>query len=173
MRIALVIAPRGFKDESLATAREMLKKWGVEAVVASFTSGECTGYHGAALMPDINVGRVDPANFDGILLVDGPGVDQYKLYDVRPLLDVIKIFSGCKKVVAGMGNAVKIIARANIVANTRLSVPRDDETKRLVELYKGVPSQKPVEFDNNILTANDPDQAYQFVDVLLEKLGVK
>ena len=173
MRVALVIAPRGFKDESVAAARELFKKWGIETVIASFTSGECTGYHGATCKPDMNVGRIDAAQFDAILLIDGPGVDQYKLYDVRPLLDIVKIFSNNKKLIAGMNNAVKIIARANVIANTRLAVPEEDDAVRLVELYKGLPSNKPIEFDNNVLTTNDPSQAYQFMDLLLEKLGSK
>ena len=173
MRIALVIAPRGFKDESVAAAREMFKKWGIETVIASFTSNECTGYHGATCMPDMNVGRIDASQFDAIVLIDGPGVDQYKLYDVRPLLDVVKIFSGNKKLICGMNNSIKIMARANVVANTRLAMPKDEETRRLVELYKGIPSSKSIEFDNNLLTANDSSQAYQFMDLLLEKLGAK
>ncbi len=173
MKVALVIAPRGFKDESVNAATELFKKWDVEAVVASFTSNECIGYHGSTCKPDMNVGKIDASQFDAIVLIDGPGVDQYKLYDVRPLLDIVKIFANNRKLIAGMNNSIKIIARANVIANTKLSVPSDDDTRRLIELYKGVPTGKSVEFDNNVLTMSDPDRAYEFMDLLLEKLGAK
>jgi len=57
--------------------------------------------------------------------------------------------------------------------NTKLSAPVDEETQRLIRIYYGVNSPMEVEFDKNILTARNPENAEAFAQLLLEKLGVK
>ncbi len=173
MRVAIVIPQRGFKDESLSAVSAMLSKWHVEAVVASYSSGDVTGYHGAVVRPDVNAALVKAADFDALVLIDGPGVDQCALYDFRPLLDTVRMFQMSRKLVAGIGNAVKIIARANVIANTKIAAPRDVEAKRLATLYKGVLTANHLEFDKGILTLNDPEKAEEFASRLIERLGVK
>lgn len=173
MRVAIIIPQRGFKDESLHAATELLGKWHVDAVVASYSSEDAVGYHGAVVKPDQSAALVKSSDFDALLLVDGPGVDQYTLYDFRPLLDTVRHFSMNKKIVAGIGNAVKIIARANIITDTKVSVPRDEETRRLVVLYKGILTNNYLEYDKNVLTLNNPEKAEEMANMLLEKLGIK
>lgn len=173
MKVAIVIAPRDFKDETLATLRLLLKKWDVDVTVSSYTSSECVGYHGATCKPDINTAKVRPQDYDVLILADGVGVEKYKLYDFRPLLDLVKMFYDNKKMIVGISNGIKIIARANIVANKKMSLPEEEETKRMVQLYKGVPSEETVETDANIMTLGDTDKVPDLVNVLLEKMGVK
>lgn len=173
MRVAIVIPQRGFKDESLSIVKEMLDKWHVEPVVASYFSGDCVGYHGAVIKPDQNAALVKYSDFDALLLIDGPGIDQYKLFDFRTLLDTVKLFNSNGKIVGAIGNAVKIIARANIVANTRIAAPRDDETKRLAVLFRAILTDASLEFDRNVLTTGDPQQAGRFSIMLLKELGIE
>ena len=175
MKVAILLPPRDFKDESVSHAMAMLEKWHVSPVITSYASGECIGYHGAAFKTQINAATLDPDEFDAIMIVDGVGVDTYKLYDFRPLLDTLRLFSAKKKIVAGISNGIKVLARANIIADAKVSIPNNDEVRRLVSLYKGVPSKNYIEFDKNILTLSipDPDKVTEFASVLIEKLGVK
>ena len=173
MKVALLIAPNNFKDESLSTLRVAFGKWGIDAVVTSYSTKQCTGYHGAVVMPQLNAARINPDEFDSIVLVDGPGVDLYKLYDFRPLLDTVSGFSSRKKLIAAIGNSIKILARANIIADVKLAVPRDEETVRLVALYRGLPSVKSIESETNIITIGNPDNVDQLAETLLARLGAK
>ncbi len=173
MKVAIIIAPRDFKDETLATLRLLLKKWDVDVAVSSYTSAECIGYHGATCVPDLNAAKVFTKDFDALILADGVGIEKYKLYDFRPLLDMVKHFDDEKKLIVAISNGIKILARANIVANKNISTPDDEETKRMVQLYKGMPSENAVEIDGNLLTAGDTETISQLVNALLGQLGVK
>ena len=175
MKVALLIPPKDFKDESVSEAKKELEKWHVEAVIACYTNGECVGYHGAAYKTGINAAMLNPEDFDALVLIDGVGVDSYKLYDFRPLLETVRLFASSKKIVAGIGNAVKIIARANVISDARVAHPNIEDVNRLVRLYKGVDSRNYIEFDKNILTLSTPDaeKVNEFTAMLVEKLGVK
>ncbi len=175
MRVALLITPRDFKDESVAATKQILEKWHVAAIIACYSMGECTGYHGATYRPEINAEKLDPEEYDALVIIDGQGVDLYKLPDYRPLLDTIKLFHSRNKLVAGIGNAVKVLARANIIADAKIALPNADDVRRFVMLYKGVPSRNFVELDKGILTLNtaDSEGLAEFGQALVEGLGVK
>ena len=173
MRIAMLIPPKDFKDESVSSAKSMLVKWGVEVVITSYSTKACRGYHGAVYNPELNAGRIKSADFDGILLIDGPGVDSYKLYDFRPLLDTLSVFANSGKIIAGIDNAVKIIARANVVSDLKVATPKDEETKRLVQLYHGKVSDNGLEDQRNIITLSDPEKIGTLLEAILKKLGAK
>lgn len=173
MRVAIVIAPQDFKDETVSKLKGYLGKWGIETVIASYSSKECVGYHGAVYKPDVNISRLTPYEYDALVLADGAGVDTYKLYDVRQLLDIVRVFKSEGKLIAGVNNAIKVIARSNIIADTKIAVPKDKETERLVILFKGIASAEDMESDKNILTLSNSDRTDEFVDMLIEKLEAK
>ncbi|MEM0086742.1 MAG: DJ-1/PfpI family protein [Candidatus Micrarchaeaceae archaeon] len=171
MRIALVIPPKDFRDESVSKVKSLLEKWNAETVISSFTSHDCIGYHGAVYKPDINAAKLDPEEYDAMVLFDGIGVDTYKLFEFRPFLDIVKLFEINGKKIAAIGNAIKIIARANIISNKRISMPSDEESQRLVRLYRGIGSTNAVEADGNIFTSGDPKNADALANKILESLG--
>lgn len=173
MKVAMLIAPKDFKDESVSHTKAMLEKWGISVTITSYSTHDCVGYHGAVYKPDINAAHVKPDDFDAIVLVDGKGVDDYKLYDFRPLLDTVKLFQMRSKPIAAINNAIKIVARANIISSVKVAAPKDEETRRLIALYHGIPSRNEIEDDKGIMTLSNPDKIYDFADLLVAKLGAK
>lgn len=173
MRVALLIAPKDFKDESVSNIKMMLEKWDIETVITSYATHDCVGYHGAVYTPDLNAAKVVPSDYDALVLIDGKGVDSYKLYDFRPLLDLVKLFQMKGKLICSIGNATKIVARANVIAQTKIAMPSDEEARRLIILYHGTPSKEEMESDKNIMTLSSSDKALGFADMILGKLGVK
>ena len=172
MRIAVVVPQNGFKDETVNVAREFLLKWHVEPVIASLSVGDCRGYHGAAAKTIINIDNVRTVDFDGILLVDGPGVEQYAMYDYRPLLDAVRHFYEGGKLVAGVGNAIKILARANVIANVKIAAPKDEEARRLSILYRGILTRNGIESDRNVVTLGRQEMMNEFMSAILRELGI-
>ena len=173
MKVVLLIPPKDFKDETVSMAKLLFEKWGITPVIASYSNKECTGSHGAVYMPELNATKLNAQDYDAIVLVDGEGVDSYKLYDFRPLTDLVKNFAVSNKIIAALGNAIKIVSRANVIADRSIAAPDDEETRRLIRIYRGEESNNEVEFDGNILTAKSADYTQEFLDTLLAKLGAK
>jgi putative intracellular protease/amidase len=171
MRFVIFIPPKDFKDETLSALKLVFDRWGVRYSVASYTSNECMGYHGAVCRPDMSAHKIDVNDFDGIVLVDGPGIEEMRLYEYRPLLDVLLIFNQKGKYVGGISNAIKIIARANIVKDKKVVLPRDEEGRRLVLLFHGVPSEKSLELSSNIFTIRDSVGLEGPLQELLQQFG--
>lgn len=173
MKVAMLIAQRDFKDESVSVSKLMLEKWDISVSIASYYTRDCIGYHGAVYKPDIDAAYLNPDDFDALILIDGKGIDEFKLCDFRPLLDTVKLFSSRHKPIAAISNAVKILARANIISGVKVAVARDDESIRLVSLYRGVRSHSEMESDKGILTLSNPDMIYDFADLIITTLGAK
>ena len=108
-----------------------------------------------------------------VVLADGPGVEQFKLYDLRQLHDLLMMFIQSNKLVAGVGNAIKIIARTNMIQNMKIANTKDQDTNHLVKLFKGVITNSALESDKNIVTLGDSELIYEFADTIVSKLGIK
>lgn len=173
MKFLIFIPPNDFRDESLSTIKMFFDRWSVGYQVTSYSTKECVGSHGATLMPDINTNKVEPSGYDGIILIDGDGVDKYKLQDFRPLLDVALKFNNSKKYIGAVGNAVKVLAKANIIKGKKMAVPNDAEVKRMVLLFHGIPSEKNMEIDGNIITISNSRALEEVLNPILEHIGVK
>lgn len=152
MRFLVFIAPNNFRDETVSLIKVFFERWKIDYEITSYSKKECTGYHGAVYKPDINTNMIAIKNYDGILLVDGAGVDEYKLYEYRPLLDVLLQFNNQKKIIGAVSNAIKIVARANVIDNKRIAVPKNEETVRMILLFHGIPSKNDMEISGNIIT---------------------
>ncbi len=171
MRLLIFITPKEFRDESVARVKLFLDRWNVENKITSYSKKDCVGNHGAVYAPEINTGKVTVDDYDGIVLVDGKGIESYKIYDYRPLLDLILAFDNRKKAIIAVGNAVKIPARANIISNRKIAVA-DDETKRLVQLFRGMPSEQGVEIAGNLMTISSYVQIDSVMPQILQSIGV-
>ncbi len=173
MKFLIFIPPNDFRDESLSTIKMFFDRWNVSYQVTSYSNKECNGMHGATCMPDINANRIDPSGYDGIMFVDGAGVDSYKLQDFRPLLDMIMKFNGSKKYIGAVGNSQKVLAKANIIKGRKMAVPEDAEVKKVVQLFHGIPTDKNMEIDNNLITVKSSGALEESLNPILEHLGVK
>jgi putative intracellular protease/amidase len=143
----------------------LLSKKDIGNAITSLNLKDCSGYHGAVVKPDAELIELDPTQIDALIIADGPGVDSLKLYDYRPLLDVVNAFHSQNKLVAGIGNGIKVLARANIIKETKIAnVSREDE--KLVRLYRGLVSDNTLVLDKKILTLSNPDRIEDFVSCL-------
>jgi putative intracellular protease/amidase len=165
MKVAMLIAP-DFKDETLSMLQLMFGKNDIEGVVVGFSLKECKGYHGAVVMPKTEAKELDPNSYDVLILVDGPGVDSFKLYDNRPLLDLVRTFHDSKKIVVGIGNSMKVIARANVIRDTKMARPESTESEKMTRLYRGVVTEDDLVFDKGVLTATDSGRIDKLVELL-------
>ncbi|MDE1870699.1 MAG: DJ-1/PfpI family protein [Candidatus Micrarchaeota archaeon] len=173
MRFLIIITPKDFRDESVSLIKLFFDKWGIQYSISSYTSNRCTGIHGAVYTPDIHASKISPSEYDGIVLIDGTGIESYKLYDYRPLLDLMIGFNNSRKYIMSVNNAAKIPARANIIKNKRVSFSTDDrETLRLVNLFHGIPSDNEYEISGNLITIRKSSDIEESMLKILESMGV-
>ena len=170
MRLAVFIPQKDFKDESLSLVKLILEKWGVEYKIASYGRGGL-GMHGALVRADIKPEEMTTDQFDGIVLIDGKGIDDQKLYDYRPLLDIVTHFNEANRYLVAIGNAAKIPIRANIVKAKKIAVA-DEETMRLTLLFNGIPSKSDVEAMGNLITIRSSRAAEDSVETWLQHIGL-
>ncbi len=173
MNVAVLLTPKDFRDETMAKAMELMQKWDIGIFVAGYNKDECVGYHGAVYTPKILASEITTDNFDAMFIPDGAGIETFKLYDQRALLDIVRHFKEKGKVLACVNNAIKVLARANVITNTKIACVKDAETARLVQLFHGKITASPVESDGNILTSANSENTYELIDLLLDKLGAR
>ncbi len=129
MKFLIFIPPNDFRDESVSTFKMFFDRWSIESQISSYSTKECQGAHGAIYKPDINTNRAEPRNYDGIVLIDGPGIETYKLYEFRPFFDVLAKFNASKKYIFAVANAQRVLAKANLVKGKKMAAPEDQETQ--------------------------------------------
>ena len=169
----IFLPPVDFREESLSMLKLFFDRWGISYKTTSYTKSECRGKHVALVKPDIHTAEVDVHDYDGIVFLDGDGVDTTKLYEFRPLLDLAMIFDKSMKQVWAIGNAVKIIARSNIIKGKHISLPKNEETLRLVKLFHGEPSPEPYKISGNIVTISSGSAIESSMDSILSELNIK
>jgi putative intracellular protease/amidase len=169
----MLIPPKDFRDESVSSLKNMLEKWGIEVVLASYSKKECVGSHGAVYSKFLNAGHIKSADYDAIILIDGAGIESYKLYDFRPLLETVSSFANTGKMIVGINNGIKIMARANVVSDIRVAAPNNQAIKDMIRLYHGKLSENYLEDQRNIVTLSDPERIDRLSDLLLHRLGAK
>ena len=173
MKFLIFVPPKDYRDESLKAVRLFLERWGVKYATSSYTKSDSSiGSHGAIAKIDLNTNKANPDDYDGIILVDGQGIEDYKIYDFRPLLDLINLFLHMKKKVVSIGNASKVLAKANIIKGRPISVPKDAETRKIVATFHGIPSEKSIEISENIITMSG-SELEESMHALLEHIGIK
>lgn len=175
MKTLIIIPPKDFRDETVSMSILILGKWGVAPVIGSYTKDgrECVGAHGATYKPEVNATKLTSEGYDSLIIADGPGVETYKLYDFMPLSNLVKDFINNNKVVVAIGNSVKVVARANVVTDRKVSAPKDEEVSRLIRIYRGKESANEMEYDKHLLTAKTNHNIELVLNTMLENMGVK
>jgi hypothetical protein len=171
MKVLIFIPPKDFRDESISLIKLFFDKWDVEYRITSYTNSECTGAHGAIYRPTVHTGQVNSQDYDGIVLIDGNGIESFKLYDYRPLLDLVTNLNNSKKFIIAVNIAARIPARANIVKDKKISAD-DKETIRLINLFHGIPSDKDCEIAGNLITLKDGRAIEEEFPKILQQMGV-
>jgi putative intracellular protease/amidase len=172
MKLLLLLTPKDFRDESIATIKLFLDKWNVPYEIATYGLKDCVGSHGATYKPTVDANKALVSDYDGIVIIDGEGIEGFRMYEYRPLLDLLMKFNANNKIIGAIGNSQKVLARANIINGKKIAIFNDEETKRLVLLFHGIPSENDFELSGNILTVKDSALIQQAIQGILSQLGV-
>jgi protease I len=169
MKILFAIAPDRFLDQEYTVPKAAFEEIGIECVTASTIKGTCYGMHGEIIESDLSFDDVNPADYDGIVIVGGIGCQDY-LWRCEKLINITNAIGSAGKITAGICLAPVVIAEAGLLAGKNATALDTPASRRLFDLDNAVLINEPVVVSGNIITARMPQDAKAFADTILHHL---
>ncbi|TET19926.1 DJ-1/PfpI family protein [Candidatus Bathyarchaeota archaeon] len=168
-KVLMIIAPKGFRDEEFREPKAVLEEKGVKVTVASTATGAAKGMFGMQVIPDITVDKVNPAEFDAVVVVGGSGSQTYLWNN----LQVHKIVQGLHQqggLVAAICISPVVLAKAGLLEGKKVTVFRTATTLNELKKVGALISDAPVMVDGKIITGKGPEAAREFGQKIAESL---
>jgi 4-methyl-5(b-hydroxyethyl)-thiazole monophosphate biosynthesis len=146
----LVPLAEGFEEIEAVTIVDVLRRAGVEVVVAALAHSPVRGAHGIAIEADMSLDAVDGAHFDMLVLPGGqPGTAQLGAHP--RVLALLREFAAAGKGIAAICAAPLVLAKAGVLegasvtshpsVRAQLAPARVDASSRVLRSGKIVTSQ--------------------------------
>jgi protein deglycase len=166
MKRVLVPLAEGCEELEAVTVIDLLRRAGVEVIVAGLREGTVTASRGVRIVPDMTLDQALHLEFDMVALPGGlPGADH--LAADRRLADLLKRMNESGRFVGAVCAAPKVLARAGVLQG------------RIATAYPGVLQQEghsdisgdAVIRDGTVITSRGPGTAMDFALELIEALA--
>ncbi len=165
-KAAMFIAFQGFRDEEYTEPKKVLEAAGIKVDTVSTVKGSARGKFRVTAQVDKTIDEIDPADYDALTLVGGPGalghLDNEKVY---------KIFQQAAaqgKVIGAICISPVVLAHAGLLAGRTVTCFPDgaEELKKAGAKYTG----RDLEVDGKLVTADGPLPAKKYGQALAELL---
>jgi protease I len=169
-KVVMIIAFRDFRDAEYFVPKEVLEKEGIEVKTASNKLGTAIGADGGDAQVDLLVSQINPADFDAIIFVGGPGA--LDALDNENSYKVARETVSQNKVLGAICISPLILARAGVLKGKKATVWTDftKSQAKILEKEGAIFEEKEVVIDGKIVTANGPKAAKNFGKAILELL---
>jgi 4-methyl-5(b-hydroxyethyl)-thiazole monophosphate biosynthesis len=166
MKRVLVPLAEGFEELEAVTIIDMLRRAGIEVVVAALARSPVTGAHGIALSADTTLGDVSTQDFDLIALPGGmPGAAN--LRDDPRIGAIIRRLHEDGRHVAAICAAPMVLQAAGVLAGRRATAfPGSLDEAAGMTLV-----DEPVVVDGRVITSRGPGTALDFALELVAQLS--
>jgi protease I len=173
-KVAMIIAFRDFRDAEYFLPKEILEKAGAKITTVSTKMGTAIGADGGDTNVDLLVENLNPADFDAIVFIGGPGCLEY--LDNENSYKVVRETIIQNKILGSICISPVILAKAGVLSGKRATVwssPLDRGPVKILKENGAIYEDKDVVQDGKIITANGPDAAEEFGQKLVEILTEK
>ncbi len=164
-KVAILLAP-GFEELEAVTVIDVLRRGGVEVVIAGLTPEPVPSARDVKIVPDTTVEALDPAELDLVVLPGGiPGVENLKKDPrVKKLIEEVRARGKrCAAICAAPG----ALAAFGVLEGKRATI-----YPSLKDQLKGAKLEEaPVVVDGDVVTSQGPGTAMAFAFKLLELLA--
>jgi len=181
-KIVFIIAFRNFRDEEYFVPREILESAGFgiplgisslcsEIKTASNKTGTAIGADGGEVNVDFLVSEINPADFDAVVFVGGPGC--LKNLDNEDSYRVARETVAKNKVLASICVSPVILAKAGVLQGKKATVwtsPMDKSALKVLEQNGAIYRDESVVVDGKIITSCGPSAAKEFGRAIVEVL---
>lgn len=165
-RIAMFIAFQGFRDEEYLEPKKALEAAGHKVTTVSTSRGEARGKFGAAALVDRTVDDIDPADYDALTLVGGPGALEH--LDKPKVHELFRRAMAAGKVIGSICISPVVLAHAGLLRGRRVTCFPDGAGE--VEKAGGSCTGRDLETDGKLITASGPAPAKKYGEALAEAL---
>lgn len=170
-KVALIVAFRDFRDPEYFVPKEIFEKEGLEVKTVSTKEGVAIGAEGGEARVDILLENLKVDDFDAILFVGGPKALDYLDNETSYKIARQTIEKG--KILGAICISPVILAKSGVLkgkkATVWTSVLDKSAAKILKENGAEYVEEKAVK-DGKIITANGPEAAKDFANLVLEAL---
>jgi len=172
-KIIFILAHRDFRDEEYFVPKDILASAGFEIKTASNKTGVAIGADGGEIKVDFLVSEINPADFDAVVFVGGPGC--LKSLDNEDSYRIARETLVKGKLLAAICISPVILAKAGVLRGKKATVWTSSMDKSAIKVLQdnGVIYQdEPVVVDGKIITGSGPAAAEAFgrkIIVLFDK----
>ncbi len=169
--VALIIAPKDFRDEEYFLPREILEKEGYKVTTVSTKKGVAIGLFGGEAKVEATTEELKEKEVDAIVLVGGPGAPKH--LDIKEVHEIVFDHNKKKKAVGAICVSPIILAGAGILEGKRATVWHSEMEKTPISKIKergAIYEDEEVVREGNIVTANGPEAAEKFTQTLIKVL---
>jgi len=173
-KIAMIIAFRDFRDEEYFVPKEILEAAGVEIKTVSNKMGTAIGADGGDVKVDLLVSEINPADFDAVVFIGGPGC--LENLDNESSYRVAQETISQNRVLASICISPVILAKAGVLEGKKVTVwssTMDKSSIKILEENGAIYEAKSIVRDGKIITANGPSAAKEFGKAIIEVLTSK
>jgi len=159
----------GFEETEAMAVVDVLRRAGIEVVLAGLHPGQVNSARNIGIIPDDNLDRTSTADgFDMIILPGGqPGTDNLGS-DAR-IKTLLADFNAAGKQIGAICAAPVILAATGLLNGIRVTAHPTCKDKLGNAIYE----DKPVVSDGNIITAQGPGAALSFALAIVTRLSGK
>ena len=165
-KIAMFIAFQGFRDEEYAEPKKLLEAAGHKVVTVSTAKGEARGKFRATARVDKIISEIDPADYDALTLVGGPGALEH--LDKPEVHALFRKATELGKVIGSICISPVALAHAGLLKGKKVACWPDGAAE--VVKGGGKYTAAEVEIDGKLITANGPEPARKYGAALVEAL---
>ena len=165
--VLMIIAPEQFSEKELFTIKAELEKAGHKTVIASISTGLCSGSQQSNIAATQSLAEVQTTDYDAVVFVGGRGSEIY--FTNAEAFRIAAGMSDAHKITAAICLAPAILANAGVLENRRATVAKT-EVKTLKSM-KAKYTCPGVTVDGNIITGSGPDYSKRLVKEIIARLG--
>jgi len=163
----LVPLAEGFEEIEATAILDVLRRAGVEVVLAGLRPGPTTGSHGITLVPDVSLDDVDPLDFDMLVLPGGMPGTTHLMEDER-VLAAVRALHGRGRTTAAVCAAPMVLARAGILGGVEVTAHPSVRAKLADAEVRDTPR---VIRCGTVVTSQGPGTAIEFALELVRELA--
>jgi len=168
--VLLLIAARDFSFEEFQPVRDGLQRAGLTVQVCSEDTLPARALNDSLVRPDVVVGKLNPADFSGLVAIGGIGSVTY--WSDSAVLGLVSAFAGSDDQVLGaIGIGPILLAKAGALKGRNATVYADYRAIEFLRQGGARYVNKAMVRDDRIVTASDPSTAEQMVQALVKALG--
>jgi protease I len=168
-KILIVIPHEGFRDEEYEALTGSLESAGHEVSIGSSHHSDAQGHFGLLVKPDINIGFVEPSDYDALIFIGGRGIEEY--VNDSSAINLIRNFFYENKVIGALGHAVEVLIYAGILSGRRVTT--DIGTIPKVQGAGAYYTGTLVSSDGKIITGTGSEAKEEFAKVIVDALKLE